>query len=264
MRTSARSHQKSSLQLRLRAWDDVASQAVSRRTDRGSRNWLLYTTAVGSALAMATDAGAQIIDYGGTLPAVTLNAGQGYPKYGSIFTVAGKVAFDLAGVDFASGGIVVLEAFGKVGMLVNASSGVQKLAFGATISAGAGTFVAGPHAVKSVSGPLTYGTFSASQPRFAGIKFNTGANTSSATINDPTKIHYGWIELVYDGTPDPTSITAIDWAYNEAAGQEITAGEITAGETGAPEPGTAALSLLAMGAAGVLAWRRRKAALTAE
>jgi hypothetical protein len=62
----------------------------------------------------------------------------------------------------------------------------------------------------------------------------------------------GWIRLSFEsGVPGSLEITG--WAYN-------TDGPIDAGETGAvPEPGTLALMLLAGGAAGVLAWKRRQA-----
>jgi hypothetical protein len=261
MKKSGGSHQKSALESRLGAWDDVASQAVTW-TGRRSGNWLLYTTAVGSALAMATDAGAQIIHYGGTPPAVTLNAGQGYTNTAPVFHV-GTNRFNLAGADFTSFGVVGLLAFGKVGMLVNSfNSGVRKLSSNAAISSRAGRFAGSFHPVKLVNGSYQLGAFNVAQPGFAGIEFNTGAQPTSATSNNPTKIHYGWIELAYGGSPDPTSITAIDWAYNSVAGQAIAAGEISEPvNTATPEPGTAALSLLAMGAAGVLAWRRNKAAL---
>lgn len=259
MGTHSRSHKKSSLKLRLGAWDDIATQPVGQAAQRG-RNWLLYTTAVGSALAMATDAGAQIIHYGGTPPAATLNAGQGYTNSAPIFSVGGN-RFNLAGADFTSFGAVGLDAFGKVGMLVNSSSGVQKLSSNAAISSKAGRFVAGPHIVKEGNSTFAYGAFNVSEPRFAGIEFNTGGFSSSQSTNSK-EIHYGWIKLVYNGIPDPTSITAIDWAYDMTPNEAITAGETSVQTT--PEPGTAALSLLAMGAAGILAWRRRRAALSAE
>jgi PEP-CTERM motif len=259
MKISAREQRKSALQSRLETWDNAASQAVTR-TGRKSLNWLVYTTAVGSALAMATDAGAQIVSYGGTPPAATLTAPPGGTGTAHILSVKGDV-FNLAAADFTSLGIVGLEAFGKVGMLVNLSSGVQKLSSKAVISSKAGRFGSSFHRVKLVNGSYQLGSFNASQPRFAGIEFDTGARPSSSSVNNPVKIHYGWIEVEFSGSPDPNSITAINWAYNSVAGQAIAAGETSAPVSTTPEPGTAALSLLAMGAAGVLAWRRKKAAL---
>jgi hypothetical protein len=211
---------------------------------------------------MATDAGAQIIHYSGAPPALTLPAGQFGTNSANIFSVGGN-RFNLAGVDFTSFGEVDLGAFGKAGMLVNLSSGVQKLSSNAAISSKAGRFSGGFHAVKLVNGSYQLGTFNVSQPRFAGIEFNTGGRGTSYSTKQP-EIHYGWIELAYDGIPDPTSITAIDWAYDLTPNQAIAAGYTGVQDPPTPEPGTAALSLLAMGAAGVVAWRRRKAALKAE
>ncbi|HEX4133616.1 MAG TPA: PEP-CTERM sorting domain-containing protein [Bryobacteraceae bacterium] len=51
------------------------------------------------------------------------------------------------------------------------------------------------------------------------------------------------------------SLTAIDWAY-QTDGSAILAGDT--GIPSTPEPSTAALALLAMGAAGVAALRRRR------
>ncbi len=259
MKTSGGSRQKSALQARLRAWDDAASQAVTR-TGRKSRNWLLYTTAVGSALAMATDAGAQIVQYSGTPPAASLNVpAASFPGFDP-FSV-GPAVFSLAG-NHRSGsfGAVGLAASVKAGLLTNGSNSVRKLSSGAKISSH-GLLAGGLHTVKvaTVFG-LQFGSFSSGVPGFAGIEFNTGANPASASINNPTKIHYGWVELEFGGSPFPTSIEAISWAYNSVVGAPIMAGQ-TSADTTTPEPGTAALSLLALGAAGVLAWRRKKAAL---
>jgi len=68
----------------------------------------------------------------------------------------------------------------------------------------------------------------------------------------------GWIQVkVFDRNADgyPDELEIVSWAYNNVPGAPI-----AAGETGVtPEPGTAALGLLAAGAAGLLAWRRRRA-----
>ncbi len=211
---------------------------------------------------MATDAGAQIVDYGAAPPAATLNA----PSNGGVGNLAfavGPAEFDLVAVHTSYGG-VAFGASAKAGILANATSfgAVRKLASGANISGGAGmTFQGDLHPVREVFPSFTAGSFKTGVPAFAGIEFNTGANPSSASSKNPTKIHYGWVELKFSGAI-PNSIQAISWAYNPVAGQAITAGQTNDPDTSAtPEPGTAALSLLAMGAAGVLAWRRKKAAL---
>lgn len=73
---------------------------------------------------------------------------------------------------------------------------------------------------------------------------------------------YGWIRLKlgtqsapgqrYNNPPGRVTIT--DMAYNTVAGQAIFAGQTA---PSVPEPGTLALGILAAGAAGVTALRRR-------
>lgn len=60
----------------------------------------------------------------------------------------------------------------------------------------------------------------------------------------------------------PVAIEAIDWAYNNVPGAPIRAGE--GAPTSTPEPGSIALALLAMGASGLLAWRKRWEAMRSE
>jgi LPXTG-motif cell wall-anchored protein len=68
-------------------------------------------------------------------------------------------------------------------------------------------------------------------------------------------------QVTLDGSGFPTQLEVISWAYNDVAGAPIEAGQTT--EVGAtPEPSTAALGLLALGAAGILALRKRRNQLT--
>lgn len=88
-----------------------------------------------------------------------------------------------------------------------------------------------------------------------------GANNPNAQFNTATDAyiglafpinavtHYGWIRVDIDNAAGTFVIK--DWAYDDVAGQGIEAGAV-------PEPG--ALSLLAVGASGVLAMRRRRQA----
>lgn len=92
------------------------------------------------------------------------------------------------------------------------------------------------------------GNFNSALGQFAGLQILDGPNT-----------YYGWVQLQVTNNGNPTSINAVNWAYNDVSGESIAAGE----GAGVPEPGTAALSLLAFGSAGVLAWRRRRNAIQA-
>lgn len=250
MTVRLRSEKDMPLHRRLTAWENALTKEEIR-TDRRGVRWLRYTAAVGSALAMATDAAAGSIKYSGIQD---VTAGEDQVAQFSV----GPASFLISALSNLPYGVGVFLTAGNIaGILVNGSDGVRKLASGAAISAGAGIFRAGFHTVRASSGGgATGGTFKASQPGLAGIRFNTG------TFLNPM-FHYGWVRLEYAGIPSPDSITAIDWAYETAVNEKIAAGQ-TVEVSGAPEPGTAAMSLLALGAAGVLALRRKRIAVSSE
>ncbi len=78
------------------------------------------------------------------------------------------------------------------------------------------------------------------QQGIIGVEFDIGGNT-----------HYGWIR-VENRTGVPTHLfTLVDFAYEDQPNTAINAGAI-------PEPGS--LGLLALGATGLLGWRRRRSA----
>ncbi len=79
------------------------------------------------------------------------------------------------------------------------------------------------------------GNFPGTSGKYIGIKFQVSGNT-----------HYGWIQV--DIPADVSSVTISGYAYNDTPAGPITAGQI-------PEP--AGLGLLACGAAGILALRRK-------
>jgi hypothetical protein len=83
------------------------------------------------------------------------------------------------------------------------------------------------------------GNFLGQTNRFLGLRFIIGGQTN-----------YGWLEIA-DVPDDASSVTIAGYAYETAPDTEILAGLV-------PEPN--ALGLLALGAAGVTAMRRRAAA----
>ena len=76
----------------------------------------------------------------------------------------------------------------------------------------------------------------AAGPGFVGVRFESAAGTQ-----------FGWVRLDTVGAPD-NSYVIENWAY-AMPGEAINAGQV-------PEPGS--LGLLALGGAGLLAWRRKK------
>lgn len=78
---------------------------------------------------------------------------------------------------------------------------------------------------------------------YIGFRFDGGSMTTL----------YGWARI----NVTSTSVTIAEWAYeNSGAGLNVGA---TSSATAVPEPSTHSLALLGLGAAGVAAWRRRKA-----
>jgi hypothetical protein len=135
-----------------------------------------------------------------------------------------------------------IQNSGSFPALINFRPGQSILtASGSPSKYGAARFIART----SLSGTML-GRFATGKTGFAGFYFNNGVSG----------LDFGWLRLKVS---DPnsvgyfTEIQALDWAYNDVAFAPIAAAE-------GPEPGTAALALLASGAAGLLAWRRRRKA----
>jgi hypothetical protein len=93
-------------------------------------------------------------------------------------------------------------------------------------------------------GTGTYASeFQQAGPGYVGLHFESASGT-----------HYAWIRVEMTGDTY-NGITVTDWAYNDTDGASILVGQI-------PEPGS--LGLLALGGAGLLAWRRKRAQMVAE
>jgi hypothetical protein len=223
-------------------------------------NWGAYAAAAGAALAMSTNASAGIIYSGVQDKTVTLanegnvdtfrttqfsvaqviekaraNNGARRTRIGLAALVANtstrRLSFALAGSLRAA----KLYTLGQA-VLMNGSRGSSGL-LRAEISNGQLTQRIGPWGPGTVTGFVGF------------ISTQTG--------------DLGWIDVkVFDRNDDgyPDELEIIDSAYNNTPG-----GAIDAGQTSSlPEPGTAALGLLALGAVGILALRKRRKELTAN
>jgi PEP-CTERM motif len=238
---------------------------------RSMENWQIYAAVTGSALAMTTNASASII-YSGVLDvtAAVASAQMGTPGHSNEKFITLKNA---AGASIHVGFNIIADQFnsplgsnsrqGAVGIQAShmdfllQTNLVKRLSSGAKISGGGHTsqsrngFATGSHTlaarlVKS-SNRKTYGW--SKSKGFAGFSFST--------VNKNQK-DFGWVQLQFTVGSNTliNSLTVIDWGYQSSG-----AG-IRAGDTGvvAPEPSTGALALLAAGAVGVAALRRRRKA----
>ncbi len=266
----------------------AATKVPAHNSGSRWRKWSIYAAASGAALAGASAASADIIysgiqnisfaAYGGigrvsaTRP-ISLNGnelffqlqrydnplnGHGFPGH---FTGTMNAGFRNSGAVFTTGGAGSAKNFAPGELISGAhKAGNALLASGFLNGVGCGPLSApvctpGMTAVTTgARGHLFFGGI-------LGVEFN-----GRTSLGNPTPPEYGWVRVaVADGpTRDvagiPVTLTIIDWAYN-------TNGPILAGQTAAavPEPATLPMMLLAAGAAGVLAWkRRRKAAETAS
>jgi len=81
------------------------------------------------------------------------------------------------------------------------------------------------------------GSFLNTSGKYLGVKFMIGANTN-----------YGWIQVDVSGTTFPTNAVIKGYAYEDTPNGQIVTGAV-------PEAGS--LALLALGAAGLAAWRKK-------
>ncbi len=238
--------------------DESASDNESATHDQQQTsqnpNWRLYAAAGAAALAFTTGADASIIYSGPQDLQFRVPAG-GTLKIGSEqVAVSGRhSAFvTTSGSNVNLGSLKMRFPNGyAIGVL---GRDILKLNSGAAINTGhltgaygllRGGLLRKASVIPSMNLRFSSNDFGTGQTGFIGLKFDAGVNGGG----------WGWIrvepEAGADGVPD--ALEVVDWAYNDAGGG------ITAGQTVGPSvPEPSALGLLALGSAGVLAWRRRR------
>lgn len=241
-----------------RAFDAYISQAKTVRA-RTAKPAAFYTAAAGAALALAPSADAAMQWSGrldialptvGSTALVNINAA-------TLFTHSLADGIDDFSFKLFSG---YSASIGR-GLNFQGAGWVNYLGFPARLNAGeiiSSTSVGGQilrfASGGSTSGNWLGGTMNFDAAHFLGVGFNfiTGATTN---------LHYAWVRVGIDtnASGSPIAMTVYDWAWEDQPNLPVMAGSLNS----IPEPSPASgLALLAAGAAGVTAWRRRKQSKT--
>lgn len=244
------------------------------------KRWSVYAAAGCSTLAFATSAEAGIIYSGiqnvtvtrtgnNTRATKTFHMNVGGKSTASQFRLSvrfssaksKKVGKALIGPHDPLVGAAVLAGSSGVLLRFNSGSGIPINPVTKNATSKWGTFgvVKGKRVGKSSLG--FSGLWAKSKSYFAGVRF------AVKTSQGKTGYDYGWVRLKWEdpkNTGFPTTLIAVDWAYNNVPNQAIVAGAGIPPPVLAPEPSSIALALLAAGAAGLAAWRRRGQAAKPE
>lgn len=102
----------------------------------------------------------------------------------------------------------------------------------------------------------SFGAWLDNNPHYFGLRFDNGSGLQYAWVQAQVNYLTGTPEVQTPGlgaaSVPSISLTVIDWAYDSSGAP------IVAGDAGVPEPGT--MALFAIGAAGLVALRRRRKA----
>lgn len=228
--------------------DRYSEAAQTTRAKGKLKDWAVFTAAAGAALTAAESADAAPVFSGTQNIMLTRTTTSG----------SSSVLLDLNGDsqdDFrvrlaygSSGGLAEIYGFfnGDFNGILSAGGGdAARLPSSVTVSSGAGVFDNFGRMLFSFNGSITGGVWPGGNPTstsgFAGVEF----------FDTSGDLHYGWLRLKLrnDAGGIPDKVTVVEWAYESEADTPIHIQPV-------PEPSS--LGLLAMGAAGVAAFRRRK------
>jgi hypothetical protein len=244
------------------ALDDQLNAYAGCRADARSttaahlRNWSIYAGATASALAMSTSAHASIVYVNLNNLTATLSHGTWgnalVPGLGHVVLQVSRYnnppsTFAFAGLEGRHSTYMVGHDIGKPG---TEGGFVSNFALNAPITNGM-RFVHGGGFIHTTDVDVvgrSRGNFPDGVSGFVALRLPSG--------------DLGWIRVEWDdsisGHGRADHVIGIDYAYNTVPGQTILAGEGI--PPAIPEPGTMSLALLAAGAIGIAAWKRRRKA----
>ena len=214
--------------------------------------WLAYATAGAATALVGSNSAEAAIHYSGDLHE------QFGPHKGQVKTFPLDQAGDFFQFEHFSSGFAGFKITGIVsgswrgrGTFENYRYYASKLPKGSNISvSGSRGFTHGNPYFKQGFGTLVsapygydgYGSWTDPGIGFVGFKFNNGAG-----------VQYGWVRVRMSKLPE-NAFTVLDYAYADP-GEPITAGQRSSDER-APDQGS--LGWLALGAVGLLAWRKSR------
>lgn len=230
------------------------ARLATRDHNKRTSNWVAYAAAAGAAMSVVPAAEAGTIFYVNPQPDFTASRSQTLHVdlnndavndfLFQIYSTAPRTfGAELGGSN--------LNRVLKTGNFL-----VRKLASGNTIGAASGQGNLGLFLRFSSPGTSgSVGQFAPSQTGFAGVKLH---------LNDGD--HFGWIRIHVGADTDgfPNLITVKDWAFDCTPGEAIKAGDGTSSSasctpgSGGSVPEPSSLALLAAGAAGLMAFRKRR------
>ena len=137
-------------------------------------------------------------------------------------------------------------------LLVDPSIDLQNIATGGAVGALQATWRTGKLTLTYLAGTQTVpGNFSPNTSGQFGFRFTEASNT-----------YYGWGSLLIDGQATGQGFKITEAYYQSTPGTAINVGAVPGAVAAVPEPSNS-MTLMALGAAGVVTWRSRRTAKAA-